>query len=710
FQWRKNTVPIGGATASSLSINPVVVGDAGSYDCVVTNPCGSVTSTAATLTVFSGNPAVTTPPANLALCITESALFSVVATDAQTYQWRKDGTPISGADAASYAIPSVVLADAGQYDCVITNPCGSTTSPAATLLVTDVLYVNHAATGSGTGVSWADAITDLETALTKPCTGVQVWVATGTYRPDQGTGNPALSFTLPSGKEVYGGFTGTETLLSQRNPIANPTILSGDIGTLGVDTDNSLHVVDASGADSSGLLDGFTVRAGRAGGGSGGGILISGGSPRIATCTLEDNRGASGAAAFSSTGTPTFDRVTFRSNAATGSGGAFANGSGSPILRRCRFESNSALDGGAVSDSGSAVLASCTFLGNQATGVGGALRIHPGATTQIHGSVLSGNAAGSGGAASNSGSLALTTSTLSSNSATGSGGALRTAGTLTVSNTILWGNSDASGSGQSAQISVASGTVSVNFCDVQGWTGALGGSGNLGVDPQLAEPLGPDGLAGTADDDVRTRPFSPVNDAGSNLLLPLDVADLDGDSITAEPIPLDVADRARRVDAVTVADSGAGSAPFVDIGAHEFCDCEPLPYGTGTPGCNGPQTMRAFGSPTIGNAGFQLRSDRSPASTLGLGMATTFPDVAGSDPFTIGALLHVDLFFSPEIYTLDFFSDPAGLGIAPVPLPNVPALIGSVYHAQTLWAWGTCSLPPFGISTSGGLRFKILGP
>ena len=49
YQWRKGTVPIGGATAATYTISPVTAGDAANYDVVVTNPQGSVTSSAATL-------------------------------------------------------------------------------------------------------------------------------------------------------------------------------------------------------------------------------------------------------------------------------------------------------------------------------------------------------------------------------------------------------------------------------------------------------------------------------------------------------------------------------------------------------------------------------------------------------------------------------------------------------------------------------------
>ncbi|WP_221032059.1 immunoglobulin domain-containing protein [Actomonas aquatica] len=54
---------------------------------------------------------------------------------APTYQWRKDGAPISGATSSTLTIPSVIPSDAGSYTVVATNSQGSVTSSGATLTI-----------------------------------------------------------------------------------------------------------------------------------------------------------------------------------------------------------------------------------------------------------------------------------------------------------------------------------------------------------------------------------------------------------------------------------------------------------------------------------------------------------------------------------------------------------------------------------------------
>ena len=85
--------------------------------------------------------------------------------------------------------------------------------------------------------------------------GCAVWVAHGTYKVTTTTIRSA-TIQLRQQTALYGGFAGNETTFGTRDFATNETILSGDIGTAGDNSDNSNAVV--SGADYA-TLDGFTV-------------------------------------------------------------------------------------------------------------------------------------------------------------------------------------------------------------------------------------------------------------------------------------------------------------------------------------------------------------------------------------------------------------------------------------------------------------------
>ncbi len=133
-------------------------------------------------------------------------------------------------------------------------------------------------------------------------------------------------------------------------------------------------------------------------------------------------------------------------------------------------------------------------------------------------------------------------------------------------------------------------------------------------------------------------------------------------------------------------------------------------YGSGTPGCDGPQRMDASEAPKQSAATFTLLCDRVPPSTLGLGLVTDLQDLAGSDPFGIDVRLHVDLLAATELIPLDMFSDAAGNGAVSVPIPNDPLLVGRTYFAQSLWAWLSCAPSAFGLSASDGLEIVVQAP
>jgi len=125
------------ATNSSLTITNTQPIDVGSYSVVVIDTSGSLTSSAAVLTIGTA-PSVMTQPASQTAVLGTAASFSVVASGSPTlgYQWKFNGTNISGATATSLTVTNVQYANAGNYSVVVTNAFGSATSSSAKLTVT----------------------------------------------------------------------------------------------------------------------------------------------------------------------------------------------------------------------------------------------------------------------------------------------------------------------------------------------------------------------------------------------------------------------------------------------------------------------------------------------------------------------------------------------------------------------------------------------
>jgi hypothetical protein len=145
YQWQKNGVNIAGATLASYTTPVTATTDSGStFDVVVSNTAGSVTSNTATLTVNAAvvAPTITTQPVSQTVTAGQTATFGVVAggTAPLSYQWQKNGANIAGATLASYTTPVTATTDSGStFDVVVSNTAGSVTSAKATLTVNPAL-------------------------------------------------------------------------------------------------------------------------------------------------------------------------------------------------------------------------------------------------------------------------------------------------------------------------------------------------------------------------------------------------------------------------------------------------------------------------------------------------------------------------------------------------------------------------------------------
>jgi len=123
YQWRRNGQNIPGATQATYQFM-ATLSDAGIYDVVVSNACGSVTSDTVRVTVKERPRITQQPPASLTVCVGQSVTLRVTATGTGLrYQWRRNGTPIPGATQSSYTIAAVQPADSGIYDVVVSGEC-----------------------------------------------------------------------------------------------------------------------------------------------------------------------------------------------------------------------------------------------------------------------------------------------------------------------------------------------------------------------------------------------------------------------------------------------------------------------------------------------------------------------------------------------------------------------------------------------------------
>ena len=488
------------------------------------------------------------------------------------------------------------------------------------------IYVDATATGAGDGTSWTDAHPNLQDALDRAGGNDRIWIAQGTYYPDEGAsvtaGDRTARFYIPGandGLQLYGGFDGTETDLNDRDVLANETVLSGDINQSGTATGNSYTVVQMQGQGASDpitvatTLADLTITAGTA---DGSGLLQERGAGLYC-----DGSGSGNACS------PTLRNVVFANHTASFGGSALYNdgrsgGTASPQIEGVLFTGNTAdVNGGAIYNYGrggasSPTIVNTTFAGNEAGTSGGAMY----------------NYAYTNGVAN-----------------------------LTINNTIWYGNtadSDTDGTGAGEQIYNDGNGAVLNFRyslfegtsnDVESVNGAsaryeddrgvsvspISVSTNVQDDPAFVDanaPAGPDNQFGTLDDGLRLSGTSPVSSQGENSAVPTNLStDLLGESrIQNSRVSLGAYERISGIRLRLAASTGAETATFmltheglngvtgatVDLG---------LPAGITTPSATGDGSVSGgtwtVDVPANGTVGVVVdlqRDDSAPTGALDL--------------------------------------------------------------------------------------------
>jgi hypothetical protein len=393
------------------------------------------------------------------------------------------------------------------------------------------IYVDSRASGANIGTDWNNALRSLQDAiflaytLPKP---VEIRVARGVYRPDQGEGiargDREMPFFLLNGVAIKGGYAGR----SYSNPDARDvkryeTVLSGDL--LGNDSevdyawnlvgdpnrfDNSMNIVVAYEVGETAVLDGFIISGGYANDSIycyGAGMFSGYASPTIIDCIFEDNFAGQdeesmgdGAGMSNYYSNPTLMNCTFRGNCvgyngfpniffAGVTGGGFSSYNGNPVLTDCVFDRNVSFDaGGAIADVNSSVeLANCTFNANTVFfGWGGAM-LNYDSNVVMNNCLFTLNYAPSGGAVNSDSSIMIMTNCTFA----GNFGLYDSSGfwcdsffldppsSLDFTNCILW-------DGEEQILNDDDSEITIRYSDVQGgWSGI--GENNMDTDPLFAE-------------------------------------------------------------------------------------------------------------------------------------------------------------------------------------------------------------------------------
>ncbi len=177
--------------------------------------------------VFSLNPASQTVTAGTNVTFNSN----VSGTPLPTFQWRKDGVALTGANALSLTLTNVTLASAGVYTVVATNSAGTATSSSATLTVNPPAIAAPVFTTQPASLTVAAGSTTV-LASAAPAATAYRWQRNNADVP----GATSASLVL---KEITAASAGTYRVIATNNAGSTPSATA----TLAV---NTVAATDAS--------------------------------------------------------------------------------------------------------------------------------------------------------------------------------------------------------------------------------------------------------------------------------------------------------------------------------------------------------------------------------------------------------------------------------------------------------------------------------
>ena len=248
--------------------------------------------------------------------------------------------------------------------------------------VSGIVYVDKNANSAGgkNGTNWFNAYTSLAKATSTESAGKTFWVAEGTYTAvdemnTSGQNPTAFTFDLQNSDKLYGGFMGSENTKDTRDAGMNwkyhETVLSGNIGELGVNTDNTAIIVTGSGTDV--VVDGVVVKESRLQLNTGSGVLLKGENSILINSMISDNYGVG--IHIEADNCKLLNCVVAENSSPSASAGLYIDGPRSGIIvSNCVFTLNTSVNGGSAIYGGDinahSRFLNCTIIKNHCTGGG----------------------------------------------------------------------------------------------------------------------------------------------------------------------------------------------------------------------------------------------------------------------------------------------------------------------------------------------------
>jgi Abnormal spindle-like microcephaly-assoc'd, ASPM-SPD-2-Hydin/Immunoglobulin I-set domain/Immunoglobulin domain len=257
-----------------------------------------------TLTIASSTataPTITTQPASVKIAAGQTATFNVAATGTSpmTYQWRKNGTAMSGATFSTYTTSSETTADNNaQFTVVVGNSAGNATSNAAVLTVTSSTVAPTISTqpASQTVIAGKTATFSVAAAGTSPLTyqwsknGAAISGATSASytTPAETSADNNAQFTVVVSNSAGNATSNAASLtVTAASLVLNASSSSLSFGNVNVSSSASQSVTLTNAGNSSVTISNVTVSgAGFNANGVSSGIILNPGQTSTLTATF----------------------------------------------------------------------------------------------------------------------------------------------------------------------------------------------------------------------------------------------------------------------------------------------------------------------------------------------------------------------------------------------------------------------------------------